>query len=274
MLTHAEYPLFEQSEQLFTMNELKALIFDVDGTLADTERDGHRIAFNQAFSDFGLDWHWSVDLYGELLRIGGGKERMRYFIEHYSPIYDQEADLDTLIPEIHVYKNKLYAKLLSDGKIPLRPGVKRIFQQARNEGVLLTIATTTSTENVSALLEQMLDKDAMSWFEVIGAGDIVPAKKPAPDIYTYVLDQLGLDAESCIAFEDTSTGLAASTGAGLQTIVAVSDYTREQQFDDAAIVLNHYGEPDMPFEVIRGDANGATYLDMELIRKIHQRSQK
>ncbi|MDJ0833507.1 MAG: HAD-IA family hydrolase, partial [Gammaproteobacteria bacterium] len=189
---------------------IKAFIFDVDGTLADTERHGHRVAFNQAFEQFGLDWHWSEQTYGELLAVTGGKERMLHYVQTHDKAEQQRDDLEQLIRQLHAQKTRNYVQLLSDSAIPLRPGIQRLLQEARDEDIRLAIATTTTPDNVTALLENALGADSLDWFEVIGAGDIVPHKKPAPDIYFYVLEKLGLDAADCVAFEDSRNGILAS----------------------------------------------------------------
>jgi len=248
------------------MGKLKALIFDVDGTLADTERDGHRIAFNQAFSQVGLAWNWSIDLYGKLLAIGGGKERIRYYIEQDQPEFLSTANLDNLIIDLHQLKNQYYRKLLDQGSIPLRPGVQRLIQEAKEHRMRLAIATTSALPNVLGLLENTaIDPD---WFEIIAAGDIVPAKKPAPDIYFYVLEKLGLNAGDCLVFEDSHHGFLASKQAGLKTIITVNDYTKNQDFADAVLVVNHLGEPDQPFTVLAGNIPEKSYLDLGLIQSL------
>ncbi len=248
---------------------LEALIFDVDGTLADTERDGHRVAFNLAFNDEGLDWQWSEQVYGELLAVTGGKERIRYYIEHYDPVLPETDDLTAYIAGLHAAKTQHYVRMMSEGLIPLRPGVERLLREARDAGLRLAVATTTTPENVEALLTSNLGPDVMSWFEVIAAGDIVPAKKPAPDIYTWALEQLQLSAEQCIAFEDSHNGILSSLGAGLKTIITVNGYTDDDDFSGASLILDQMGEPDQPFEVLMGDAGAASCLDLALVKRIH-----
>lgn len=256
------------------MNTLEALLFDVDGTLADTERDGHRVAFNQAFAEAGLEWEWSVELYARLLEVTGGKERIRYYLDTFNRSFTGPEDLDGFIAGLHQAKTRFYTQLLSTGAIPLRPGVRRLLLEARAAGLRLAVATTTTPANVTALLEHALDKDACSWFEVIAAGDIVPAKKPAADIYTYAMQQMSLAPENCIAFEDSYNGILSSRGAGLTTIVTVNDYTADHTFDGAALVLDQFGEPGQPFTVLAGDAHGHHYLDLELVRTIHATAER
>jgi HAD superfamily hydrolase (TIGR01509 family) len=244
---------------------LKALIFDVDGTLAETERDGHRIAFNQAFAKTGLQWNWSVDLYGELLEVPGGKERIRFYLEKYKPSLETPENLDEFISSLHHLKNQYYRDLLASGTIPLRPGIKRLIEAAKTAGLRLAIATTSALPNAMALLEKTLNPD---WFEVIGAGDIVPAKKPAPDIYYYVLEKLELNPQDCLVFEDSYHGLQAAKQAGLKTIVTVNNYTQNQDFSDAVLVVNHLGEVDKPLTCLAGKLEGVNYLDIPQLQKL------
>lgn len=246
---------------------IKALLFDVDGTLADTERDGHRPAFNAAFQEFGLDWNWDVALYGQLLAVTGGKERMKYYVEHFRPDYVKPADFDALVAALHKAKTAHYTRMLARGGIPLRPGVKRLLQEARDKGLILGVATTTTPENVTELLRHSLAPDGPEWFQVIAAGDIVPAKKPAPDIYLWAMRQLGLKPDECLAFEDSENGIRASLGANLRTVVTVNDYTREHDFTGAVAVLSDLGEPGAPYERLDQIGRGERgVLDMARIQ--------
>ena len=227
------------------------------------------MAFNRAFAEFGLDWDWDVALYGELLAVTGGKERIRHYVERHRPDYRKPDDFDDLVAGLHAAKTRHYTSLLAQEGIPLRPGVLRLLSEARAAGVRLAIATTTTPANVSALLEHSAAPQAESWFEVIGAGDVVAAKKPAPDIYHYVLEKMGLGPEQCIAFEDSENGIAATRGAGLKTIITVNDYTRDHDFSGAVIVLDQFGEPGQPFHVLSDTpVNGASYLDLPLVRAL------
>jgi HAD superfamily hydrolase (TIGR01509 family) len=248
---------------------LKALIFDVDGTMADTERDGHRIAFNQAFVEAGLGWRWDIPLYGELLAVTGGKERIRHYAEHHQPDQRKIPGFDDLVARLHAAKTRYYTTLLGRGGIPLRSGVRRLLDEARRRGVRLAIATTTTPDNVSALLRHSIAPEAESWFEVIGAGDVVAAKKPAPDIYYYVLERLQLDPSECMAFEDSANGLRAAQQTGLKTVITVNDYTQAHDFRGAALVLDQLGEPDRPFHILSGLTDGSVrFVDINLVGRL------
>lgn len=260
-----------QSRREMTMTALAALLFDVDGTLADTE-EIHRQCFNQAFADAGLDWNWSVALYGELLAVTGGRERILHYINTQRPIFTAPADLKQWIAELHLAKTALYTRRLAEGRIPLRPGVARLIDEARRAGLRLAIVTTTTPANVIALLEHSLHRDSPGWFQVIAAGDMVPAKKPAPDIYRYALHALKLDAAQCLSFEDSENGVRASRGAGLATVVTLNDYTRNHDFSGALILLDTLGEPDQPCHVLSGGISDVRYVDVALLRTLHAKA--
>lgn len=215
----------------------KAIIFDVDGTLADTE-EAHRLAFNKAFAENQLDWNWDVALYDRLLKVTGGKERIKHFVDSHIPGFQKSDDYEGFVKHLHLVKTAHYTAMLREGGIPLRPNVKRLINEARQAGIKLAIATTTSEDNVLTLLQQGLGANGNSMFDVIGYGDIVQHKKPAPDIYFWVLERLGLDAADCIALEDSENGLRSSLAAGIKTFITINDYTCKQDFSGATAVLN------------------------------------
>ena len=235
---------------------LKALIFDVDGTLADTEKDGHRVAYNRAFKQLAINWYWSEAVYGELLAVTGGKERMKYFVANYAPDIPPGTPLDELIVNIYQTKTKIFNDMLLSGSIQLRSGVARLFKEAREAGLRLAIATTTAPSNVEYLLTSNLGKHALNWFEVIAAGDIVEHKKPSPEIYQLVLDEMKLRADECLAYEYSENGCLSATAAGLRVIITVSSYTADEQFSGAEMVLDQLGEPDDKTTVVNAGARG------------------
>ncbi|RRQ20662.1 HAD-IA family hydrolase [Thiohalobacter thiocyanaticus] len=253
------------------MTELQALLFDVDGTLAETE-EVHREAFNAAFAEAGLDWHWDEATYGDLLSVTGGRERIRFFLEKYRPPFEPPADLDGYIAGLHQAKTRIYTERVAGGGLPLRPGVRRLLEEARAAGLRLAIATTTTPDNVIALLRASLAPDAEDWFELIAAGGIVPSKKPAPDIYHHTLDAMGLAPQACLALEDSHNGLLSARAAAIPTLITVSHYTRDQDFSGAALVVDQLGEPGAPCRVLAGEAGATEYVDVALLREIHRRS--
>ncbi len=253
------------------MDQLQALLFDVDGTLADTEGEGHRVAFNRAFRERGLDWDWGVALYGQLLAVTGGKERILYYLERFRPDFPRPDDLPGLVAELHQAKTRYYTAMLGEGAIPLRPGVRRLLADARAAGLRLAIATTTTPENVTALLDSTLGADARDSFELIAAGDIVPRKKPAPDIYVWVMQRMGLSPGQCLALEDSHNGVRSARGAGIPSVVVtVNDYTRAEDFTDATLVVDTLGEPGAPPQVLGGVLDEVGPIDVPVLRELHR----
>jgi beta-phosphoglucomutase-like phosphatase (HAD superfamily) len=220
--------------------ELEAIIFDVDGTLAETE-EIHRSAFNQAFREAGLPWHWDEPLYGALLAVTGGKERLRHYMASQRLEGDSAAS-QSLIAALHERKTALYGERVRSGAVTLRVGFDALIREAHRSAVRLAIATTTSLPNVHALLHATLGPEGVSYFEVIAAGDTVARKKPAPDIYLDALAQLRLPPESCVAVEDSRNGLEAACAAGITTLVVRSRYSRLDDFTGAARVLDALDE--------------------------------
>ena len=227
---------------------MPALIFDCDGVLADTEMHGHLPAFNQTFREFGVPVQWSVKEYGEKVKIGGGKERMRSeftadLAARWGDFPADEQAIDELVLSMHRRKTALYTELIASGAVEPRPGVARLAQQANEAGWLLAVASTSAEPSVRAVLRRAVGEGLAERFEVF-AGDIVPRKKPAPDIYLHALDALGVGAADAVVVEDSGIGLRAARGAGLPTIVTVSAYTGDDDFEGAALVLSSLGDLD------------------------------
>ena len=218
---------------------MKALIFDCDGVLVDTERDGHRVAFNRAFAAAGIDADWDVDLYGELLKIAGGKERMTHFFNEAGWPDGQTAA--TLIPELHKRKTAIFTELIASGELPLRPGITRIIDEAHAASVRLGVCTTSDPKSIDGVLDLMGPK-RKAYFEIVLAGDIVAKKKPSPDIYLLAKERLGLDARDCVVIEDSRNGLLAAAGAGMPCLITKSAYTQNEDFREAAQVVPELGD--------------------------------
>ena len=217
---------------------LQALIFDVDGTLADTEQ-AHMAAFNAAFVQEGLPWQWDSALYTRLLEVSGGKERITHYWRQVQPdlkIIDNAAFVDT-VHRIHDQKTAVYERMVNDGAVTLRPGVLKLIEQAHSDGLQLAIATTTSPVNVSALLRFAIGPDWSRFFVVIEDASTAPRKKPHPQAYLQTLQRLQMPATQCLAFEDSGNGLMAATGAGLATLITPTRFTAHHDFTGALRVL-------------------------------------
>ncbi|NQV83754.1 MAG: HAD-IA family hydrolase [Rhodospirillales bacterium] len=260
------------------MTNLKAILFDVDGTLSHTE-DAHRAAFNDTFQAEGLDWHWDHDLYRRLLSVTGGRERIRFFIDTKHPNLKKnegEQGLGDFVSRLHRDKTRRYGDTVASGRVRFRSGVARLIGEARSNGLRLAIATTTGRANVEKLLSENTDTrtpfDDQNIFEVIGASESAAKKKPAPDVYLSVLQQLMLPPEACIAIEDSHNGLRAALGAGIPTVITTSPYTEDDDFSGARAVVNRLGESNRPFRILHGDPLNKTCVDLELLRHWHSQN--
>ena len=222
---------------------IKALIFDCDGVLVDTERDGHRVGFNRAFKEMGIDAEWSVELYGRLLLVAGGKERMRaYFDEAGWPEGADTAEAkDELILKLHKLKTEITAGLVAEGALPLRPGISRIVDEAIAVGVRLGVCTTSNPKFIDAVLD-LFGPERKAKFDFVHAGDVVSKKKPDPEIYELAKQTLGLPTHECMVIEDSRNGLLAATGAGLPTLVTTSTYTVDEDFTGAVKIVPELGD--------------------------------
>jgi len=225
--------------------KLAALIFDVDGTLADTE-EAHRRAFNLAFEQLAIGWNWSKPAYAHLLLTAGGKERIAAYIASLPVTPAERQALNGRIGEIHRIKTGHFTRMVLAGEVPLRDGVRRLIDEASRLCVRICIASTTTYANIEALLRTNLGPDALERFAVIGAADDAERKKPAPDIYEYVLRRLPVGTEECVALEDSANGLRAAKAAGLYTVVTPSYWTRTEDFSAADLVLPSLGSPERP----------------------------
>ncbi len=228
----------------------RALIFDCDGVLGDTEPDGHLVAFNQMWTKLGVPWQWSKQQYGEKLKIGGGKERMASLFHDADfrakvAVPESEEERKALVAAWHKEKTEIYQQIITSGQIPPRPGIKRISQEALDAGWKLAVASTSAQAAVESVLRHAVGDELAKHFLVM-AGDIVPRKKPAPDIYNITLERLQLPPHACVAVEDSRNGMLAAYAAGIPVIVTISEYTKAEDFSEAELVVDSLGEPDGP----------------------------
>ena len=247
--------------------KIKGLILDVDGTIADTE-EIHRQAFNQTFLEFNLEWHWSVEDYRTLLAISGGKERFKKCFNEDKSLKSRIDNPGIFIQKLHKRKSENYRSLLAADGIQLRAGIIRLINEARDKGIQIGIATSSSTANLRTLINKTLNLEPEDLFSAIVSGDIVTDKKPSPVVYQCVLAELGLPSEVCIAVEDTSNGNKAALNSELRTIITTHAYTINNDFTGASLVIDILGEPDQPFALTQGHTYGKDYVDVELMDNI------
>lgn len=239
------------------MAEIKALIFDQDGVIIDTERDGHRVAFNQAFKEFGYDFEWDVEKYYELLQVAGGKERMRHYLhtEGFGVEVKPEEE-DDLIKRMHQQKTSIFIGLIESGKLPLRPGVKRLMQEANDMGLTLGVCTTSNERSARAVAYGILEDIE---FDFVLAGDVVSKKKPDPAIYNLALEKTGLKPEECLVVEDSRNGVLAAHAAGMSIVATTNIYTEQEDLSEADIIVTSLGEPDGEKGELKAGGEGLDY---------------
>lgn len=247
---------------------LSALIFDVDGTLADTET-AHRQAFNAAFTRTGFGWYWDESLYAQLLQVTGGKERIAHYWQQVDPNRASQSSAPATIDRIHAIKTREYEQRVGGGQLALRPGMLRLIGEAHAAGMPLAIATTTTPANVEALLSTPLGADWRRYFVAVCDAGTPGRKKPAPDIYLAALAALDLPAANCLAFEDSENGLRAATAAGIPTLITPTAYTAVHDFNGALLVLPHLGDPDVPMAQ-RLPGTDQRWADLAALRRWHE----
>ena len=252
---------------------IEALVFDVDGTLADTE-EVHRCAFNLAFEELGLDWRWERAEYRRLLAVTGGKERLGAYIDGLPLSAAEKKRLHERVPALHAAKTRHYTDIALQGGLALRPGVARLLDEAIGAGLRLAIASTTTAVNIDALLHATLGPGGLSMFDVIACGDQVRAKKPAPDIYRLALDTMGVAPERAIAVEDSANGLRSALAAGLWTLVTPTFWTEGGDFSGAGLVLPSLGDREQPLDGEPGERlQEAAWLGVDELTRLATRVQ-
>jgi HAD superfamily hydrolase (TIGR01509 family) len=254
----------------------KTLIFDCDGVLADTERDGHLVAFNRMWQERGVNWQWSLAQYKEKVKIGGGKERMASlgrdddFRAVYNVPHSDEEWWDT-VAGWHKRKSEIYKELIASGALPGRPGVKRISEEALQAGWQLAVCSTSSLSSVQAVLDHVMGEALAARFAGVFAGDMAKAKKPDPAIYLLALEKLNISPSDCVVVEDSRNGLLAATAAGLPCIITVNELTNEEDFHEAALVVTSLGDPNgeqMTVLENRTQANPQDYISVRDLKQV------
>jgi HAD superfamily hydrolase (TIGR01509 family) len=253
----------------------RVLIFDCDGVLADTERDGHLVAFNQMWREEGVNWQWTVEQYAEKLKIGGGKERIASLgrdadFRAAFAVPDSDEAWMAIVADWHKRKSEIFKDLVMSGAMPGRPGVKRLTRDALDRGWTLAVCSTSAQASVQAVLDSVVGKDLSARFAGVFAGDIVRAKKPAPDIYNYAADHLGIAHGDCVVVEDSGNGLQSATAAGMTCVITYNALTQGEDFSEAALVVSSLGEPGDPATVAANRSQArvsgmVTVADLEAI---------
>ena len=248
---------------------LSAVLFDVGGTIAESE-EIHRKSFNEAFIEYGLTWFWDEAIYRELVFVGGGKERIKHYINRAWPEMLEQKNLTSFIEALHKVKSQIYEEYLNDFEIKARPGIIRVLKELKKEKIRLAIVSDTTEENLKNLFKKGLNINPLEWFEVIAHGGCTSQKKPSPEIYLWALEKLKLHPNSCLAMEDAPRGVQSAISAGLNVIVTPSTYTKNEKFKNVNLILSNLGEPSKPFEIIKGDTYKHSYVSFEMLEKFHK----
>ncbi len=253
---------------------LRAVLFDVDGTLADTEALGHRPAYNRAFRKLDLPFRWGPRLYRKLLKQPGGRERLKYYVQHFEPDLAGQSDealrdIDAWVAKVHELKSGYFKRFMRHGRVPLRPGIARLMREAREADLRLAIVTNASLKTLQPVLRYSMGPELAAEVSVIASGEEVQRKKPAPDLYRLAMERLGVSADECVALEDSEMGLEAAAAAGVPAVVTVNSDTLEQDFTEAALVVSSLGEPGAPTRVLKGQLGGHPWVTMETLRAVN-----
>tara|TARA_B100001559_G_scaffold172215_1_gene144275 strand:- start:30 stop:785 length:756 start_codon:yes stop_codon:yes gene_type:complete len=246
---------------------LSAVLFDVDGTIAETE-DFHRKSFNESFKEFNLDWFWDEAIYKELINIGDGVERIEYYIKRAWPEMMEYKNLTKYINSIHKVKNEIFEDYILESEINPRPGVVRLINELKENNIRIAIVSSTSEANLLTLFNKGLNIDPTKLFDLIAHGNCTKNKRPSPEIYEWILEKLRLPPQSCIAIEDSLRGVESAKNANINVIVTPSTFTKDENFSDAKLVVSNLGEQDAPFHKIQGNVYGNTLVNFNLISKL------
>jgi HAD superfamily hydrolase (TIGR01509 family) len=247
--------------------QLSAVLFDVDGTIAETE-DLHRRSFNESFKEFNLDWFWDEAIYRELINIGDGKDRIEHHIKRAWPEMLEYKNLNKYISSIHKVKNEIFKDLIIECEIRTRPGVIRLIEELKKHNVRIAIVSSTTQEDLMTLFKKGLELDPNSMFDLVAHGDCTKKKRPSPEIYEWILEKLRLPPQSCVAIEDSLRGARSAMNADINVLVTPSFYTKDEVFDEAKVVVSSLGEAHQPFEIVKGNVFGNKIVNYNLLNEL------
>ena len=247
--------------------KLSAVLFDVDGTIAETE-DLHRRSFNESFKEFNLDWFWDEAIYKELINVGDGMERIKYYIKRAWPEMLEYKNLNKYMSSIHKVKNEIFRDLVIESKVKPRTGVIRLINDLKKKKTRIAIVSSMNLADLMTLFTEGLNIDPNSTFDLIAHGDCAKNKRPSPEIYEWILEKLRLPPQACVAIEDSPRGVKAAINAKINVLVTPSFYTKDEEFVDAKLVVSSLGDSDKPFEIIKGEVGGEKVVSSDLLSKL------